>query len=390
LWYNIHAKALQPTGEKMTYQEELYLKLDEQANKIISELPSFSKLYFNHMKTLGQSQRSRVQYAYDMKRFFDFLKSQAGFKDVNFKTASPSDVMDKLSIQDIEEYLDSLEYYTVRNDEGKEEKRIASPSVKARRISSLRSFYKYYFKIGEIKNNLADVMDIPKIPDKQISVLDKEQVGRMLAAVKDIEGYKDLALKKRLKTLKRDYAIVMLFFGTGLRVSELVGINVNDIDFYEASIIVTRKGGDQDVVFFGPEVQCALEDYYSNDRTLLLGKNTGEKAFFISTKNKRISVRSVEEMIQNYARKAGINTKVSPHALRRSFGTYLYDATGDIYLVADALHHTSVETTKKHYARMSKDHKRIAAKQSSGLFQEDEESKEICISGELLLRKKQD
>ena len=145
-------------------------------------------------------------------------------------------------------------------------------------------------------------------------------------------------------------------------------MNISDVDFYNASIIVTRKGGDQDEVFFGPEVEEALSDYLNTDRDALLGKNVNEKAFFISTKHNRISVRSVEEMIQGYAKKAGINTKVSPHALRRSFGTYLYDATGDIYLVADALHHSSVETTKKHYARMSKDHKRIAAKESSGLF----------------------
>lgn len=352
----------------MTYQDELYIKLDTQANNTIDELPGFTKLFFNHMKTLGQSQRTRVQYAYDLKRFFDFLESQAGFKDMDLKTATASDIMDKLTIQDIQEYIDTLEYYTVINNEGKEEKRIASPSSKARRISSLRSFYKYYFKIGEIKNNLADIMDIPKIPDKQISVLDKDQVARMIAAVKDTDGMTEAALNKKLKTLKRDYAIVMLFFGTGLRVSELVGINVNDIDFYEASILVTRKGGDQDQVFFGPEVEEALRDYYEHDRALLLGDKTSETAFFISTKHNRISVRSVEEMIQNYARKAGLNTKVTPHALRRSFGTYLYDATGDIYLVADALHHSSVETTKKHYARMSKDHKRIAAKESSGLF----------------------
>ncbi len=354
----------------MSYQTELYSKINIKANEIIDDMPVFAKKYFNHVRDTGMSPRTKLQYAYDMRRFFDYLETSAGFKDTKLKSASASDVLDKLTIDDIQEYIDTLEFYTVLGPGGKEIQRLASPSIKARRVSALRSFYRYYFKIGEITNNLADLMDVPKIPDKNIVVMDKEQVSRILAAVKDTEGLSEKELKRHNKIIKRDFAIMMVFLGTGIRVSELVGIDIENVDFYMDSILVTRKGGDEDEVYFGEEVEAALLDYCGADRDALLAGNLKENALFLSMQHKRISVRAVELMIKNYAQKAGLNMKLTPHALRRTFGTNLYNETGDIYLVADALHHSSVETTKKHYAQMSKDHKRIAAKKSSTLFED--------------------
>ncbi len=354
----------------MDYQTELYSKLNTQADEVIKDMPDFARKFFYHLRDIGASPRTKLQYAYDMRRFFDFLGSSAGFAGKDLKAASASDILDNLTIDDIHEYMDTLEYYNVQNGD-KIEKRLSSPSLKARRISSLRSFYKYYFKIGEISNNLADLMDIPKIPDKQIVVMDKDQVARMLGAIKDTSGMSEGQIKRHEKIISRDFAIVMLFLGTGIRVSELVGIDATDIDFYNGSILVTRKGGDQDEVFFGPEVEDALLDYINNGRLLLIGDNTGERAFFLSMHHKRITTRQVENLVKNYATKAGINIDLSPHGLRRTFGTALYESTNDIYLVADALHHSSVETTKKHYARMSRDHKRLAARESSNLFNKD-------------------
>lgn len=353
----------------MKYQDELYLQLDQKTNSLLSTLPSFVKKFFNHIKGQGMSPRTRLQYAYDIRKFFTFLEQSAGFQNVDLKGCTASEIMDRLTVEDIQEYMETLEYYQITGSDGKTETRLASPSAKARRISSLRSFYKYYFKIGDIQNNLADLMDIPKIPDKKIGVMDKSQVARILSAVTETEGLSETEIKRHKRIEKRDYAILMLFFGTGIRVSELVGIDVLDIDFYNDSLLVTRKGGDEDEVYFGTEVEAALLDYLENGRGELLAGNTKENAFFLSIQHKRLTVRSVELLIKNYAEKAGLNMKVTPHSLRRTFGTNLYEETSDIYLVADALHHSSVETTKKHYARMSKDHKRIAAKKSSTLFE---------------------
>lgn len=354
----------------MNYREETNIKAYDRVNELLEAMPSFAWKFFSHLKTQGSSSLTCIQYAYDMKRFFDYLNSAGTFKNLKMNTCTASDILDALTIEDIQEYIKDNEYYYTNTADGKQIKHMSSPSVIARRVSCLRSFYKYYYRIGDITNNLSDLIDVPKIPDKVIRVMDRDQVARILAAVKDTDGLSEAELKRHNKIITRDYAIMMLFFGTGLRVSELVGIDTIDVDFYEDSILVTRKGGDQDEVYFGPEVENALLMYLENGRDGLLGGNIKERAFFLSMQHKRISVRNVETMIKGYASKAGINTKVTPHSLRRTFGTNLYEETGDIYLVADALHHSSVETTKKHYAKMSKDHKRIAAKKSSTLFED--------------------
>lgn len=349
------------------YQNDLQLSLNKKVKQIVNTLPDFAGKFFKDLQSKGASERTRLEYAYDIKRFFDYLTNSSGFKNINLNACKASDVLDVLTYDDIQEYLDTLNTHTVIDKNGEEKEKITSPSSKARKISSLRSFYKFYFKIGEIKNNLADLMDLPKIPENKIVVMDKSQVQRILSIVSDTTGMSDGEIKRHNKIIKRDYAIMMLFFGTGIRVSELVGIDLTDIDFFNASIFITRKGGDEDEVYFGPEVQDALEDYKDEDRDTLLAGND-EPALFISMQHKRMSVRSVELMIKGYAQKAGLNMKVTPHALRRTYGTNLYEESGDIYLVADALHHSSVETTRKHYANISKDHKRIAAEKSSSLF----------------------
>jgi len=360
----------------MEYRDELFMKLTEQADGIIDTLPSFARKFFNHIQQEGMSPRTKLQYAYDMQRFFAYLEN-GGFKGMNHASATAADVLDKLTIDDIQEYFASLDYHMVTTKYGKTEKRPSSNSIKARRVSCLRSFYRYYFKIGEIQNNLADLMDVPKIPEKKIVTMVKEDVARILKAVQNVDGLSESDLKRHKKIMSRDLAIMMLFLGTGIRVSELVGINVSDVDYYNASILVTRKGGDQDEVFFGPEVEDALGQYQNGGgRDGLLGSTRDEPAFFLSMQHKRLSVRAVEILIKGYAQKAGLNIKLTPHGLRRTFGTNLYEQTGDIYLVADALHHSSVETTKKHYAKMSTEHKRIAAKQSSTLFIKDHENNE--------------
>ena len=350
------------------YQNDLQLSLDKKVRTIVNELPDFMSKFFKDLKTKGMSERTRLEYAYDMKRFMAFVSCQAGFKDINLNACKASDILDVLTFDDIQEYLDTLNTHIHIDKNGNAKEVLNSPSSKARKISSLRSLYKFYFRIGEINHNLSDLMDLPKIPDNNIVVMDKEQVSRILNAVSDTTNMSNGEIIRHNKIIKRDYAIMMLFFGTGIRVSELVGIDLDDIDFYNASLIITRKGGDQDEVYFPSIVEETITDYVNSDRDNLLN-GADSPALFISMQHKRMTVRSVQLMIKGYATKAGLNMKVTPHALRRTFGTNLYEETNDIYLVADALHHSSVETTRKHYANMSKEHKRIAANKSSTLFE---------------------
>lgn len=347
------------------YQNKLQLDLHNSAEDVIKLLPDFSRKYFDSLKNRNMSERTRLQYAYDIKKFFEFMENQAAFKDKNLKTMTAREIFENFTIEDINEYVKSIETVTGNNGE----QYISSPEYKARKLSSLKSFIKYYYKIGDIDNSVADLIESPKIPDKNIVVMDKKDVERILKVVSTLDENASTKDKNIFnKTWKRDYAIMTLFLGTGLRVSELVGIDMSDIDFYNASIVIVRKGGDEDEVFFGAEVEKALKEYINSCRENLIRKNPAEQALFVSKLGERISVRSIEKMVSKYSQKAGINNKITPHALRRTYGTNLYEETNDIYLVADALHHSSVETTKKHYAKMSSDHKRKAAKSSSSLF----------------------
>ena len=160
----------------------------------------------------------------------------------------------------------------------------------------------------------------------------------------------------------RDLAILTLFLGTGIRVSELVGINIDDIDFSVNGFLVTRKGGNQAVLYFPDEVAEVLRDYMKLRKTLE-AQPGHEDALFLSLQNRRMTVRAVQMMVKKYALQAApLKKKLSPHKLRSTFGTNLYHETGDIYLVADVLGHSDVNTTRRHYAAMTDDRRRMAAR----------------------------
>ena len=152
-----------------------------------------------------------------------------------------------------------------------------------------------------------------------------------------------------------------LLLGTGIRVSECVGLDVQDVDFKNNGITVTRKGGNQMVVYFGDEVADALSHYIEGSRKAASPLPGHENALFLSTQRKRMGVQAVENMVKKYARQVTPGKKITPHKLRSTYGTSLYKETGDIYLVADVLGHKDVNTTKKHYAAIDEDRRRQAA-----------------------------
>ena len=164
-------------------------------------------------------------------------------------------------------------------------------------------------------------------------------------------------------TVKRDYALLSLFLGTGVRVSECVGLNINDIDLENNAFLVTRKGGNQVVLYFPPEVAEALAEYLM-EREKVEALPGHEDAFFLSMQKRRITQRAVQNLVKKYAAIAApLKPRISPHKLRSTFATNLYNKTGDIYLVADVLGHSSVDTTRKHYADMTDARRRMAAEQ---------------------------
>jgi len=205
-------------------------------------------------------------------------------------------------------------------------------------------------------------VDMPKRHDKPILRMEIDEVARMLDLVESGNGFNARQQKYNETTKCRDLAILSLFLGTGIRVSELVGIDIDDVDFNINGFTVTRKGGNQAVLYFPDEVASALQDYLEQRKDIIPCPGH-ENALFLSIQKRRIGVRSIENMVKKYATLAApLKKRLSPHKLRSTFGTNLYQETGDIYLVADVLGHADVNTTRKHYAAMLDDRRRMAAR----------------------------
>ena len=186
-------------------------------------------------------------------------------------------------------------------------------------------------------------------------------MARMLELAQSGEQLTKQQQKYQKITAKRDFAILSLFLGTGIRVSECVGLNISDIDLENNAFMVTRKGGNQVVLYFPPEVADALAEYIT-ERTQTETVEGQEDALFLSLQRKRITQRAVQNLVKKYASVAApLKNKISPHKLRSTYATNLYNETGDIYLVADVLGHTSVDTTRKHYADMTDARRRMAS-----------------------------
>ena len=222
----------------------------------------------------------------------------------------------------------------------------------------------YCYKKEMLTKNVAMQVDMPKLHEKAIIRLEPDEVAIMLD---NIENYENrLTGKKKdffMKTKIRDIAIITLFLGTGIRVSECVGLDITDINFRENSIRIVRKGGNESILYFGDEVEKALLDYIEGPRAMMAMKAVPgeENTLFFSLQKKRISVHAVENLVEKYAKEFVPHKKITPHKLRSTFGTNLYQETGDIYLVADVLGHSDVGTTKKHYAAIKDQNRRKAA-----------------------------
>ena len=191
--------------------------------------------------------------------------------------------------------------------------------------------------------------------------LDANETADLLDEVEFGENLTESEKKYHNKTKARDLALVSMLVGTGMRVSECVGINIEDLDFENYGVRVTRKGGNQSILYFGEEVAQALQNYLA-ERKEMTAKEGSENAFFLSLQGKRISVRAVQNLIGKYSKTAVKLKHITPHKLRSTYGTSLYQETGDIYLVADVLGHADVNTTRKHYAEIETGHRKSAAK----------------------------
>ncbi|RHU46677.1 tyrosine-type recombinase/integrase [Clostridium sp. TF11-13AC] len=338
----------------LSYHEQEDIENTKRIRGILKELPPFCTDFFRGIEP-RTSARTRLAYAYDLKTFFDFLKqANPELKSKKLRDL-PLSLLDEIKLMDLEEYMEYLKCYSTE----KREDLINTERGIMRKVSTVKSFYNYFYRTERIQNNPASLLQLPKIHEKEIIRLDVDEVARFLDEVEDGECLTEKQKAYHAKTKLRDLAMMTLLLGTGLRVSECVGLNINDVDFRNGGLRIHRKGGKEVIVYFGAEVEYALQDYLS-EREHIVPEEGSEEALFLSMQRKRINVRSVEKMVKKYAQLVTPLKKITPHKLRSTYGTNLYRETGDIYLVADVLGHSDVNTTKKHYAALEDERRRSA------------------------------
>lgn len=346
---------------KDNYYEDLENSLQLKLRELIKDLPYHCELFFRGIQATT-SIKTRVAYAFDLRIFFYFLTNETDLFFTHPPIDFSTDELEKITALHIEEYLEFLTLYSLPHYD---DPSIIVPysnnnSGKARKLSTLRSFFKYLFKKGIIKTNPALLVDMPKIHEKPITRLEVDEVVNLLDLVENGDQLTRTEQRYHKYTKDRDLAVLMLLLGTGIRISECVGLDITDFDFSINGFKITRKGGNQVILYFSNEVAEILQNYL-HKRKSLTPKAGHEDALFLSLQNKRLSISSIQKLVRKYTKKVTPLKKISPHKLRSTYGTNLYRETGDIYIVADVLGHKDVNTTKKHYSEISDDQRRKAA-----------------------------
>ncbi|MBI15589.1 MAG: tyrosine recombinase [Chloroflexi bacterium] len=281
---------------------------------------SISSEYLNEMTHVrGLSEVTIRGYSQDLNTLFKFLIQDSidEFSDFN-----------RMSVRRYLSWLDNSDY---------------SRSSIVRKLSVLRNFFRWLHSKDYIKIDPVPLRVPMKKPKLLPKVLSENEIDRLVSAV--ISYNTDL--KNNNIFTARDIAILELIYGSGLRVSELAALNVDDIDFEDLKTRVIGKGNKERIVLFGEIAKNCLLDYMSIYRPKMLKDfDSSQNALFLSTRGTRLSVRSIQHRIKNYAKYAGLSSWVHPHTLRHSFATHMMDGGADIRVVQELLGHSSPATTQ--------------------------------------------
>lgn len=271
----------------------------------------------------------------ELRRFVTYLKKERGYSDYTVKNY-------ELDILDFLEYCNNnkLNIYKIKYFDVKtylvslHEKKYKGTTI-SRKISSLRTFYSFLYDNNLVDKNIFKNVVIPKKEKRLPKYITNEDVASIFD-VPDISS----------PIGKRNRLILELLYGTGIRVSELCNIKVKDIDVNEKTIRILGKGSKMRIVYYGDVCAEILDLYLTDGRNILLNKKNNEYLIIGAyKKDKPLTTRSVELIINDIIEKAAINKKVTPHVLRHTFATHLLNEGCDILMVKELLGHSSLDTT---------------------------------------------
>ena len=313
--------------------EQLKVKIKEQ----LKECPVLIQRYFT---SIWLSTEATTKYAYltYLKHFNKFLKEN----NIDITEVKPMDI----------------DSYIAEAIQGKNEKTNGFQIINAR-LCAIISFYNFLVENKIVDSNPCSTKKKLKVEKKETVVyMTPEEVGKLKWVIsKGIHRYK--------KYIDRDLAIVELGCTTGLRVSAIVNIDIDDINFEEKSIKVTEKGNKKKVIYFGENTEKALVQWI-NTRKDIIG-DADIKPLFISKLKTRMNKDAVNDMLKSAAKEAGIEKKITPHKMRSTCGMNLYNQTGDIYLTQNILGHANIKNTMI-YVKNTEDQKKQAAHTLDSLY----------------------
>ncbi|ACL20725.1 tyrosine-type recombinase/integrase [Desulfitobacterium hafniense] len=313
-------------------------------------LPSYAFTYINHLGVINRSPHTQKAYAQELFLFLKFICDyKPGFPP------SPSSLtighLQQIQHTDVEAYLNWAR--TQRKN---------GVRALARKQAAIKSFYRYLLREDLILKDITIKLNPISQNQKAPKALEPEQIADLVDIIETGTGLSEGQLKYHLYTEKRDYAIFLTFIGTGLRLSELYGLNLQSIDFNKGCFAVIRKGNKETNIYFNTEVATAIQDYIKNERPRYMLQHT--EALFLSIQGNRMSKRAIQDLIKKYMailQNFGHNTEgYSAHKLRSTFATLLLRETENLAIVQDALGHSDPRTTRI-YAKVLDEQLRRAA-----------------------------
>jgi integrase/recombinase XerC len=212
----------------------------------------------------------------------------------------------------------------------------------ARKLSAVRAFFKFLRREGVLAENPSTIVSTPKQDKTLPRIMTEEEMNAFLDRVAEAGKTGDSAMR-------RDRAMLELLYASGLRVSELVGLDLRSLNFGDGMVLVRGKGQKERIVPFGSKAKLALEDYLPvRQRVLQERKKSGQQALFLNARGERLTTRSVDRMVKKYVRDYGPAVKTSPHSLRHAFASHLLTEGADLRAIQEMLGHTSLATTQKY------------------------------------------
>lgn len=315
----------------MSGRYEKEMQIDNLMKAKLDYMPEIVTDYYYHLIGSGKSYRTAQTYIDRLSRFITF----------SFGINCPVDFYTKVRSSHINKYISSLRTNTAH---GKGKK--ISDSYKTVTWSALNSFFQ--FLVPEyISNNPVSNTNRPKMNDNpEVTYLTEQEIAHVLSNVRK---------KANMRMLNRDLCILKIGFAVGLRVSEITQIDIHDIDLKNNKIKITGKGDRNYFILIGDNLKQQIV-LWLEDRARYFN-HVASNALFVSQEGNRISPRTIKDILDKYT--DGIDKNVTPHVMRHSCATNLYEQTGDIYLCAGQLHHKNVTTTQR-YAELSNEKRKQA------------------------------